>query len=482
LRFYNLSDQSYWMDEGYTVNAVISGMNNGFVNGSSVLDSGEKYFCPLYCYPTAKIIQFFDNQNPFYFRFLACFFGIIFIFITYFFTKNVFKNEKVAILSTFFVTFSYWQIAWSRQARWYTMLEVFFVLSLFSFYIFLKNENKKIKVINFLLSIIFSILAIITHRLAYLLPIILILWYFIETKFSFKKIFFIFLSFSGVILFTEFILNLNFISNASKNIIFHYNLPYYLNFYLRNYWIFIILIIYGYFNADKNLKNKIILLLSPFLIYLFFLSFFTKIVHYRYLFHTTWFFYILASAVFVDILKDIKNNKQKLVFLSSFIFLFFISKQGIIFPQDFYLLEADNPKYLNRSYYAYTPQPDFNSAYVKIKENIKKDEIVISSHPHFNKIFLETAGYWIKYDYLGIEDFNKKIKEDKEYYVGAMVVNDLEELKKLIDNKHGYIIFDLYAIDGRIDKTIVQYIQENLDLFFFKETNVYSKIFVYKFP
>lgn len=72
LRLFQLSQQSYWMDEGYTINAIISQLEHGTRGFASVLDSGHTYFCPLYCTPTALITQFL-GQNPFTYRLLGTF-------------------------------------------------------------------------------------------------------------------------------------------------------------------------------------------------------------------------------------------------------------------------------------------------------------------------------------------------------------------------------------------------------------------------
>ena len=489
LRFYQLGNQSYWMDEGYTINAVISAIHNGYSGGSSILDSGEKYFCPLYCYPT-QIISQAIGQTAFSYRLLAAIFGAIFILLAFWLTKIIFKSNKAALLTAFFVSFSYWQIAWSHQARWYTMLEVFFWLALLLFYLFLKAKTNKQKILYFILSIIFTILAIATHKLAYLLPLIMLIWYFLVIpaqagiqfyRTSWKKIIIAILLAAAVIAFAEYGLGLHFIAHAIKNVSFHYELPYYLSFYLRNYWPFILIGIYGYFSAKKEQKKNIALLAVPFLLYLFFLSFFTSLVFYRYLFHTTVALYVIGAVSTIDILDKIRYNYWKIISLFLLIILFFLTGEGVIFPKSFYLLEADNPSQLNRPYYAYTPQPDFNAAYASIKLNLQPGDIVISSHPQFTKIFLDQPGYWIKYDYLGMEDTPNTILNNKEYYVGATVINNLAELQKLISAKHGYIIFDYQSTDGRIDPIIINYIRSNLKLFFYNEINSYSKIWVYQF-
>jgi len=480
-RFSNLDSQAYWMDEGYTINAIQSTIQNGTSKGSAILDSGKTYFCPLYCSPSAIITKTY-GENAWSYRVLSVIFGILFILLTYYLAKVFFKKQNVALLATFFVSLSYWQIAWSRQARWYTMLEVFFWLALLCFYYFLKIKDKKKKLISLIASILFTILVITTHKIAYLLPIIMLIWYLLEqTTFNKKKTIIALGSTTILLIIAEYGFGLHFITHAITNVTLAYNLPYYLSFYLSNYWIFIILGIYGLFSTKKETRKNIILLSIPLLLYLFFLSFFTKIIHYRYLFHLTPIFYLIASAVTIDIIEKIKHNYGKLILLILLILAFFISSNGLIVPKSFYLLEADDPSKMSRPYYAYTPQPNWNLAYNEIKNNINNDEIVISSHPHFNKIFLNQPGYWIKYNYLGMEDTPNQTSDNKEFYVGAEIINNLEELKNITNTKHGYIIFDYMASDGKIDSTIIKYINNNFKLFFYNEVNSYSKIWIYQF-
>lgn len=497
LRFHDLDSQSYWMDEGYTINAVISGQENGFTpTGASILDSGKTYNCSTYCLPTVGLAKIFGD-NAFSYRLLAGIFGLLFIFVIYFFAKNFFKDKKVALLSAFFVALSYWQIAWSREARWYTELEVFFWLSLSFFYLFIESQDKKIKTIGIVLSSVFTVLAISAHKLAYLLPIIFLIFLIVKnTKqyFKNKKSIIYQLSFvAAILVFVEYVLNIRFITNAIGNLQFHYNLPYYLSFYLRNYWPFIIVAIYGLISAQGEEKKKHWMLWSAFLIYLIPLSLLTNVVHYRYMFHLTPIFYLAAAYTITKTLSshvipakagihsfNIKHWMPALPVMALML-TFFLTGQGLLYPKSFYALESDDPTKLNRPYYAYTPQPNWNKAYETIEESIEPDEIIISSHPHFNKIFLGQPGYWIKYDYLGIEKTVEVIQENKEYYVGAEVINNLDELKKITQEKHGYIIFDYMSVDGRINPETIEYIQSNTTQFFYDKINSYSQIWVYKF-
>jgi hypothetical protein len=396
-----------------------------------------------------------------------------------------------------------------------------------------------------ILSILFSILAIITHPIAYALPFIAFVWYVIECKPSFKQLFIALLAIVGIIALIEYGMGLHtFTGNLAAHFSLHNNLLYYGTFYLRTYWLFILLGIIGFVLAKKEQRKNLILILIPFFLYLIGISFFTEAIEYRYAFHTTIAFYLMGAFGFVEIIRAIKTSpvpfynpsKSPLVrgdlsaILKNFLFhpselryslpdkggmgrviereksrnehhnvagdlfrstaiyaisvvcfvILFISHLVFI-PQSFYWLEADDPaKVHNREYYAYTPQPDFNSAYRAIKEQMQPGDIVISSHPHFNKIFLNTAGYWLSYDYLrrGIE---VPQNETHELYVNATVIHNLSELQTIMKTHHGFIVYDLQSTDKRIDPSVIDEITNKGTIVFYDERNNYSKIWVYRF-
>ena len=479
LRFHNLSYQSYWMDEGYTVNAVLSISEHG----STVLDSGQNYSCSFYCYPTAYIVKFF-GESPSSYRLISAIIGILFIVAIYMITKKVF-GTKVALLSSFFTTFSYWQIAWSRQARWYTLFELLFWLSIFFFYQSLYYEKRK--KLNIVLTLIFTTLAIITHGLGYLLPIIFIGWIFIDQifvkrKIDWKKSLIIVLTGLFLLWIFNLISNINVIGYIFNRLSLHYVLPYYLNFYMRSYWLFVPFVLIALFNRENQHKKETYFLLFILLAYFIPLSFFTDIVHYRYMFHLTPIFFIIGSIGLLNIHSDIKIIYGKVILWLIILSLFLTAAGGVLIPQTNYFLESDNPQTLDkRPYYAYTPQPNWSAAYNFIKDHKTSNDIVISSLPQFNKIFLDEAGYWIKYSYLGFDNTTEYSKDNKEYYVNAEIINNMSELKAITTSKHGYIVFDYMVTNGRISDNILNYIINSLSLVFHEKTNPYSEVWVYKF-
>lgn len=479
LRFSELNRQSYWMDEGYTINAILSQTRNGTRRLAAILDSGQTYFCPTYCYPTAVIAHLLGDQ-PASYRLFSALCGFLFIFVTYFVTQTFFKNKNVSLLAAFFVTFSYWQIAWSRQARWYTLLEVFFWLALGAFYQFLQAETSKKRAGSLVVSLISTVLAIATQGIAYLLPVILFAWYVIEKRPRMASV----LTSGGITLaflaFLEFGLGLRFIVPILQNLKINNHLFYYGSFYLRTYWPLLPLLIYAFFYRDAERRGNLTLVL-PFLLYLFCLSFLTDTIEYRYLFHVTPALFMISALACIDIIDRITHTYAKTLAFAVIVSGFFVTGLGIVSPKAFYALEADNPETLKRTHYAYTPQPDFTAAYTVIQQRLQPEEIVVSSHPHFNQIFLGQAGYWLGYDYLGRVGAERPTLPETEGYVGARTIRSLDELQGLMSAQHGYVVFDYMSVDGRIDKALTDYLQLNARLIFYAKTHAYSQIWIYQF-
>jgi len=491
LRLYPLNTAPYWMDEGYTINAVLSYTIGQTEGVSAVLDSGATYECFLYCYPTSLISNAFGASASTY-RILAVVFGMLSILVLYVTTRELF-NRRTALLTAFFINFAYFQIAWSTQARWYTMFLFFFWLALWLFVRTTKQYAlaSKLSFKTILLAtccVIATVLTILSQKIGIILPGIfagytMYLNYWQKT-FRFLPTTTIVTALILISAIVDTLSGQRLLLNFLSNIDFNYNLPYYLNFLWREYLVFIPLALYALYHS--NGRDSRALLAYIFLAYLIPLSFLTSIVHYRYIFHVTPILFILGSVGLFDILKNLPLKYtfkyQTPLTIALLITIFFIQGTGVITPQDRYWLEADDPSKLSaRPSYAYTPQPDWNTAYDYIKTNRTSNDIVISSHPHFNKIFLREPGYWISFNYLGFDGRNEfRTTDNREFYVGAQIIDTPEQLQQLTSNQHGFIVFDYMAQDGRITPDILDSI-DTLPLVFHKKDNAYSEIWVFRF-
>jgi hypothetical protein len=237
-------------------------------------------------------------------------------------------------------------------------------------------------------------------------------------------------------------------------------------------------------------RSEVFLLFAVFTSYLVGLSFFTNILHYRYLFLVTPCLYILAafgSFSLYEAMVTVKSYRSRIIlftllFVSGVSYVVLTPEWGgaTLRQSSFYALESDSvDKKSNTEYYAYTPQPDWAAAYAAIQASSTSESVIISSHPHFTYLFTGTPGYWIPVDYIDTDDSAPLQKIDP--YVGALPVDSLDGLITFTSTHRGFIVFDYQASNDRIPEDMLVYIRNNYTLMYEKNTNPYSHIWVYAF-
>ncbi len=128
LRFWNLGSQSFWVDEVNVLYAAQSWM----ANGGFTLPSGWVYDrAAIYTYITAFLYKGF-GVSEWTTRFPSAFFGLFSILISYVLGTKIF-NKKVGLLTAFLVTFSHFEVGWSRTAKMYTLLQCFTLVFVYAF-------------------------------------------------------------------------------------------------------------------------------------------------------------------------------------------------------------------------------------------------------------------------------------------------------------------------------------------------------------
>lgn len=485
LRIYPLESQPYWMDEGYTINAILAYQTNPQAGLAATLDSGATYECFLYCKTTDYLTRVFDH-SPTTYRAVAVFFGILSLLVIYAATKTAF-NTIPAIFTTLLLTFSYLHIAWSTQARWYTMALTFTWMSFWYYLRFIQSHTTHHKKLLYGVATIVSVLlAIFSHKILLILPFLLLTHYlyvqYPANNYHKKVSPWFLLVLLGVGLCGWFLLQPR---NLLDNISLQYNLPYYLGFLWNQYWLLIPLAIFSLTNRSPErwfFAWIFIGFLTP-------LAFCTDIVQYRYIFMVTPIIFILAVLGAIDLyqltVNKIPHKKTYASVIVLFIFsIFILSPAGTIIPQHRYWLESDPSPHIftTAPSTVYTPQPNWNDAYAFISKHQTPDTVVISSHPQFTKIFLGTAGYWLSIDYLGFDDHKQFRTTDKrEYYVGALSIDTLSSLKTITTDNDGFLIFDYMTQDGRITPETLNFITKELTLVYHKKDAEYSEIWIYQF-
>lgn len=472
LRSYKLDEQSYWIDEGYTLNAVLSTLEKGY----PILDSdrlyGRHYLLNNYII-TASVKVF--GFNPTSTRLPALIFGIGIILLIYFFTLKYF-NHLIALGASFLTSFSYWEIAWSRQVRMYIQLQLFFFLSLYLF----NSLLKKFSYLKLTLLTLTTIATIFSHYFGYfLIPIyalILIINYLGKNKDQRKKLWQskkqkIIISLASLsIIYLIIKLFFDFFSQIQKRDVF-FGLQYQ-NFLLTNLPIITITALIAIIIAIiKEKKTKDILsLVAIYLIPYLIIVFSVNSLHFRYLFFILPILFIFSSYFLYYLAKFSKFKTIAYLFLLSLLIISSNIAQSNTFvfkPSSHYFLEP------------HTPQPDFKGAYQAILDNNwNKNKVIISSFTQLDKIYLGRSDYWLAIDLHG-RSINTENLDDREYYNNAITIKDVSQLENIIEKHSGYIVVDSMA-RVRLNREINNLI-DNQSLIYYNQIRPADSIWVFSF-
>lgn len=449
LRLYKLGESSYWIDEGFTLMQMRAIMQNGY----PLLGSGEIDFKDfLLPYLLAPIDYYADIDSPFFFRFIPAIFGILSVYVLYLLGRKLF-NQKIGLISSFFLAFSYWHIAWSRQTRGYSLLVFFLMLSVLLITLFERNHKKK----YLLMALATIFLATFSKTLGLLIFIPFIFYLFI------KKLNREALSVILIFSFLAWTFQQYFVSA------FDLSFVNYLGFYSIDYlWKYfgtlLPLSLASFYLISKKNKSVHLFNFLCFLIPLIYFSFFCYISERRYLFFITPFIFLYGALVLNYISQSSKKKLFILVLL--IIFIDYFGSQAFVFKiKSFYPLED------------YTPQPNFISAYNKINADKKQNYYIISAYPYIDLLYLGKSDYYLPISYTGRE--NDNIKKTREHYSGTNRLVNEQKLDQLREKGDIYFVLDEMAAE-RVEKKMQRYVKKNSELLL--EDNSHQQILVYKIP
>lgn len=180
LRIRNLGYLSFWGDDGHTFIGTVSILGHGY----PLLPSGYVLYHGILDYYLNVIPVLIFGANEFAFRITSVFFGVSTIILIYFVGKTI-ANKFVGFLSAFLITFSTWYVQFSREARYFAVLQFFFLLSFYFFYKGFINNQKPFRV----LAAIFMVLTPLVHGNGFFLILLFIpLLLYLRKGFFTKKI------------------------------------------------------------------------------------------------------------------------------------------------------------------------------------------------------------------------------------------------------------------------------------------------------
>lgn len=122
LRFYHIDFNSIWLDEAATYLFSL----HPFAEYWNLISQGGEVHPPLF-YWLEYFMLFFGN-NEFYLRFIPALVGVVSIPLMYVLGKEI-LDRNVGIIAAALLTFSAFHIMYSQEARMYSLLLFFFILS-----------------------------------------------------------------------------------------------------------------------------------------------------------------------------------------------------------------------------------------------------------------------------------------------------------------------------------------------------------------
>lgn len=462
LRLFTLGESSYWLDEGYSVTIAQAIADHGY----PLLDSGALIWrSPLYHYALGGWVALFGTEE-FATRLLSVLFSLGAIVIITYGAKHWFGG-RVAYIAFILASFATWEIAWSRQARMYLALQVFFWLAVIVFQRWYDQAGFKINRQFWFMALTLT-LALLTHEFAWLLLIILpgyvvikrwvkqpgrLVWYMI-----------------GLFLLLPVMIGA-----------LHYGLDqpvpvnywtHYVAFLWREETLLVLLAGFSLVIAQRTHLTIIFWLSTVGLFGLGLFSFGITLLHYRYLF----FLYPIVLWLATYTIDWLLSWRLKWVGYGTAIIIataLVWHQELTMLPKTFWPLESDS-KTSQFTYKSFTPQPNFRAAYAAIAQ--QDADTVITPYPELSRLYLERDDTYALYlDVIGAAD---QPNRSTQIYTGVPYLT-LTELKRAQQN-HTLVLLDYFS-QRRIQPELREYIEQYGQVIYTEVTNEWSTVTVYKF-
>ncbi len=142
VRFKNIGVLSYWGDDGQTFLGTFGILNYGYPK----LPSGSIFYHTIFHFYLRVIPSLIFGINEVSLRFPSAFFGTLAIPLIFIFIKDLLNNKYIALAVSIIASFNAWQIEFSREIRYYSEYQFFYLLSIYLFYRGFFKEEKKFKI------------------------------------------------------------------------------------------------------------------------------------------------------------------------------------------------------------------------------------------------------------------------------------------------------------------------------------------------
>ena len=448
------ANYSFWVDEASTARFARGTLETGI---PKIVLTGFKGGAYLTTYYLTAFSFFIFGQNEFAARFPEVIFGTFLILLVYYVGKRIF-NREIGLGAAILTAFSYIQIAWSRQARGYAILEVFFLSTLYFFYLFSKTE----KLIYGLLFGFFLLLTIWTHTLG-LIIIPIVFFYLLIGKIRFK-----FLSKKNLLIlftcllvifiyFNEFWPQLKWLINERLTLLLKGEnfLSYYHSLFWRQYSLLTFLCFLGLISLwIKKEKEKFWFFLLSLGVYFLLVSLFIHVPFEKYILPIFPMFFLIAIYGLWQISGLFFKDKKKIT-LIFFLLIAFIILNGNKFslkPRTFYSLNYDMREIPEINYKGF-----YQLVTEKSKDKTAKEVAIIEIDADIPAWYLGEGNV----DFIPRNDMGKEIVHKDN---GAVFIKNLDDFKKVYQDYH-YGFVSLIEHNYRFyPDGFVDFVRKNLTL------------------
>jgi len=358
MRASQLGIASFWIDEAFSIEAALSIFDRKLqflLSGIDPSQGGERG--PLYHYLLSLVIRLFEASATAV-RWPSVLAGILLVVSSVLFCWRYFGLRSAVVLAIL-SSFSYWYIAWSRQAREYMLLTLLVWLGLFVIYWLWKrpiSEWLKATIIAAIVLIstgvhIFGLVLLAAIFFRWVTPRI----FAAQGASAWRW---------GVVIVLSTLVPLAILRQALNSSGWYFDI--YGGFILNTYWPLIIPISLLWFAEKTQLQKELLFWLGITSLYgLVFISAAVPLVNPRYVFFLTPVLY-LFSAVGIGLFLPERKAFFTVVTAAS-ILLFTAFDLLVWTAQPEYKLESQKGR---GGFVYYTPQPDFKDAYQYINTRL----------------------------------------------------------------------------------------------------------------
>ena len=481
LRIYDLGIQSFWFDEAISSTAAVAFLETG----TPTFPSGLVYSrAILNTFLIALSFKIF-GITEFAARLPSVMFGMLTILLVYLMGSK-WGNHRIGLIAAVLVTFSVWEIAWSRQARMYQQLQFFYLLSLYLFYEYTRYKDPK-----WLMLLIFSVTgAVLSHVFGYaLIPVFLL--YLIISALKERRTLkdvdnrTIALFILACMALFGFVYNKGVITSVLNTGVNYYDTYIYL--LKKDLGIFLFIAVPGGTVLVNRDWKKGLLLISALIIPLYFIFFHVLMLGTRYLYFVIPILFLLigyfldfvieySSGIFsrsegvpnhsktqpapqvsttrsfissgkcasinrinryLNSLPDMTSNISattvtSIIVAFLLIFAMYFSPAFTFTPMEKYNLGVN------------APQPDFKKAYSFVKEDMQPNDVIVSAWTPPALFYLGKSDYWLGFNVVGtgMDKFLVN-NSSREVYTNATAIADVETFREVVDeHDRGWVVVD----------------------------------------